>query len=241
MNSPVGLILGSGWGKIIEDVKNKKEKGFEEVFGKKTTVPGHSGKIITGTLQGKKLIILSGRFHTYEGYSASEVTKTVKFLHQESVKKVIITSAAGALNPKYKVGDLIILKDLITIFCQSPLTGPQFQNLSQPFSPKLIKLAQKSTTEIKLPLQKGVYVYMKGPHFETFADKIALRLLGADVVGMSTVPEVIMANHLGMQVLGLSLVTNLAFVKHDHKAVLAVVKNQEEKLRNFFLTLIKSL
>src|SRR3989344_735743 len=241
MKSPTGLILGSGWGGIADSLENKKEKSFEKIFGSKTTVPGHSGKLFTGKLYGKKLIILSGRFHSYEGFSTSEVTKTVKFLHGQGIKKLIITSAAGALNPKYKVGDLVILNDLITIFCQSPLVGPKFQNLSQPFSPELIKLAQKSASEVKLPSQKGVYVYMKGPHFESFADKKALRLLGADVVGMSTVPEVIMANHLGMEILGLSLVTNLAFVKHDHRKVLQAVINQKGKLNKFFMNLIKSI
>lgn len=241
MNSPIGLILGSGWGKIIENIKNKKEKSFENLFGHKTTVVGHAGKVISGSLFAKKVIILSGRFHTYEGYTPNQVTKTVRFLQKNGVKKVIITSAVGALNPKYKVGDLVVLNDIITLFCQSPLTGSQFQNLSLPFSPKLIEAAQKSAVDTDITLQKGVYVYMKGPHYETFADKMALRFLGADVVGMSTVPEVIMANHLGMEVLGLSMVTNLAFVKHDHKEVLLAVKSQEQNLKKFFLKLIKSL
>lgn len=241
MNSSIGLILGSGWSNLIENVKNKKEKSFKTIFAQKTTVEGHSGNVITGTLFAKKLIILSGRFHTYEGYSSSQVIKTIQFLHDQGVKRVIITSASGSLNPKYQVGDLVILNDVITLFCQSPLTGAQFQNLSQPFSQKFIESAEKAAVEAEISFQKGVYIYMKGPHYETYSDKMALRFLGADVVGMSTVPEVIMANYLGMDILGLSLVTNLAFVKHDHKEVLKAVKNQEPKLQNFFLKLIKSL
>lgn len=241
MNSAIGFILGSGWGKVIKDVKIDKELLYSKIFGQKTTVPGHSDKAIFGTISEKKVIILSGRFHTYEGYSSYETTKTVRYLHDQGVRKIIITSAVGGLNPKYKVGDLVILNDIITLFCQSPLTGAQFQNLSEPFSQDLSKSAEQAAAQINLPLQKGVYAYMKGPHYETFADKMALRFLGADVVGMSTVPEVIMANHLDMEVLGLSLVTNLAFVKHSHKEVLAAVKNQEEKLRKFFLELIKML
>jgi len=241
MNSPIGFILGSGWGKIITSVENKKVLSFEKIFGNKTTVPGHSGEVIIGTLNGRDVIILSGRFHTYEGYSTYDVAKTVRYLNDRGAKKIIITAACGGLNPKYKVGDLVILKDIITMFCKSPLTGPKFQDLSQPFSKELIKAAEITAKANKLRIQKGVYAYTRGPHFETFSDKKMLYKLGADVVGMSTVPEVIMANHLGMEVLGLSLVTNLAFVKHDHKEVLANAKKQEEKLGNFFYKLIKFL
>jgi len=241
MAAPIGLILGSDWGRIIEGIKNKKATGFERVFGNKATVPGHSGKIISGTLYGKKVIILSGRFHTYEDYTTSEVVKTVKYLHRQGVKKIIITSAAGALNPKYNIGDLVVLNDLITLFCPSPLGGAKFQNLSKPFNQSLINKAQVSALEADLSIQKGVYVYQRGPHFETFADKMALRFFGADVVGMSTVPEVIMANHLGMEVLGLSIVTNLAFIKHDHREVLKAVKNKEKKLQTFFIELLKNI
>lgn len=241
MNPPVGLILGSGWGGITGELTDKKETSFEKIFKRTTTVPGHSGKIITGKLFQKNLLILSGRFHTYEGYSAAEVSETVKYLHKTGVKKIIITSASGALNPNYRVGDLVILHDLITLFCQSPLVGSKFQNLSQPFSPELSRLAVKSAIKIKIRYQRGIYAYMRGPHFETFADKKALRVLGADVVGMSTVPEAIMANYLNLQVLGLSLVTNLAFVKHDHKQVLAAVKKREQNLKDFFVNLVKMI
>ncbi len=241
MNSPIGLILGSGWGGIIKDLQDKKEISYEKIFGHSTTVSGHSGKVIEGNLFGKKLIILSGRFHTYEGYSSSEAVKTVRFLDDHKIKEIIITAACGALNPKYSVGDLVILSDIITLFCQGPLLGPKFQDLSQPFNQKLIKSAEKSASETDISFQKGVYVYMKGPHYETFADKMALRFLGADVVGMSTVPEVILANHLRMEVLGLSMVSNLAFVKHDHHEVLLEAKNQEANLKKFFLRLITSI
>jgi len=241
MGGPIGFILGSGWGNIIENVKNKQEKSFKTIFGQETTVKGHSGKLITGSLFAKNLIILSGRFHTYEGYSSLQVVKTIQYLHDQGIKQVIITSASGGLNPKYQVGDLVILNDLITLLCQSPLSGSQFQNLSQPFSQKFIESAQKAAVETDISFQKGVYVYMKGPHYETYSDKMALQFLGADVVGMSTVPEVIMANYLGMEILGLSLVTNLAFVKHDHREVLQAVKNQELNLQKFFLKLIKIL
>jgi purine-nucleoside phosphorylase len=238
MKSPVGLILGSGWGKIVSTLADKKEVTFERVFKQKTTVPGHQGKVVTGKIHNNKVIILS---HTYEGHTPTDAAKTVRFLHKEGVKKVIITSASGGLNPKYRVGDLVILKDLITLFSQSPLQGPNFQDLSRPFSEALQGLAVDSAKKNKIRFQKGVYAYVRGPHFETFSDKKALRILGADVVGMSTVPEVILANNLGMEVLGLSLVTNLAFVKHNHKEVLAAAQSQEEKLYKFINTLISSI
>ncbi len=239
MNSPIGFILGTGWDGIVKDVKNKKETSFEKIFKRKTTAIGHKGIVIKGYLQEKEVILLSGRFHTYEGYSSHEATETVRYLHMEGVKKIIITSAVGALNPKYQVGDLVILHDLITLFCQSPLSGPQFQNMSEPFSRLLVESAVRSCTRVEIPFQKGVHVYFRGPHFETFADKMALRFLGADVCGMSMAPEVIMANHLNMEVLGLSLVTNLAFVKHDAEEVLAQARSQEKNLRKFFLEFMK--
>ncbi len=241
MNSPIGFILGSGWSKIADDLTGKKVTPFEQVFKRKTTVPGHKGEIIVGKLSGKTCIILSGRFHTYEGYSSYEATEAVRYLHKLGVKQLIITSAAGGLNPKYQVGDLVVINDIITLFCQSPLTGAHFQNMSSPFLPTLQQKALIAATVTKLNVQRGVYVYYHGPQFETFSDKMAFRFLGADVCGMSTVPETIMANHLGMEVLGLSLVTNLAFIKHDHKVVLEAVKNQEHKLRMFFRELLKHL
>lgn len=241
MKSPIGLILGSGWGKVTSTLKNKKELSFEKIFNKATSVPGHEGKVITGKINNNEVIILSGRFHTYEGYTPYEAAKTIRFLDKKGVKKVILTSASGGLNPEYRVGDIVILNDLITLFSQSPLTGPNFQDMSKPFSNTLQNIAEKSAKTNKMKFQRGVYAYVRGPHFETFSDKKALRILGADVVGMSTVPETIMANNLGMEVLGLSLVTNLAFVKHNHKDVLAAAKSQEESLYNFMNTLLGSI
>ncbi|KKP66148.1 MAG: Purine nucleoside phosphorylase [Candidatus Roizmanbacteria bacterium GW2011_GWA2_35_19] len=241
MLSTLGFILGSGWGKIISDVNDRKEASFEKIFNKKATVPGHSGKIIEGKIAGRPVIFSSGRFHTYEGYSTHEVTEIVRYLHSRGVKKIVITSAAGGLNENYKVGDLVILKDVISLFCSSPLTGPKFLDLSRPFSEDMVKKAQKIAKDQKINYQNGTYVYVRGPHYETFPDKKALKILGADVVGMSTVPEVIMANYLKMEVLGLSMVTNLAFVKHDHHEVLTNAKKQEEKLYKFFEFFIKSI
>ena len=241
MSSQVGLILGSGWSSITRTMNIDKTLPFHKVFNSKTSVPGHEGKIVFGSLKNvnKKIIVLSGRFHIYEGYTPQEAVRTVKYLHKQGVKKIIITSASGGLNPKYEVGDMVILSDVITLFCPSPLKGSQFQNMSSPFSKEMISSAEKSARYANLNIQKGIYLFVKGPHYETFADKTAQRILGADICGMSTVPEVIMANYLGMEVLGLSLVTNLAFVKHDHKEVLSAVEKKQEVLTKFLNTLLK--
>lgn len=241
MTSPIGLLLGTGWGKITKKINITKTEPYKEIFGHNTSVPGHSGKVIFGKLLNRKVVALSGRFHLYEGYTPHQATKTIGYLHQQGVKKLIISSAAGGLNPKYKVGDLVILVDIISLFSPSPLIGPKFQDMSNPFSEEMKKKAEKAAVINGLNYQKGIYVYMRGPHFETYADKMALRVLGADVVGSSTVPEVIMANYLKMKVLGLSLVTNLSFVKHSHQEVLKAAQNQEKNLYRFIVSLLKQL
>lgn len=239
MPHPLGLILGTGWNGIVSNLRNTSTSSFWDIFKRSAGVPGHEGTVIKGTLKGRDCIILSGRFHTYEGYTSAEAVDTIKYLHEEGVKKVVVTSACGGLNPKYQVGDVVILSDVLTLFAQSPLVGAKFQDMSRPFSPKLIEAAETAAFQTKTRTQKGTYAYFRGPHFETFADKMALRFLGADVCGMSTVPEVIMANYLKMEVAGLSLVTNLAFVKHSHEEVLASAKANEKKLNAFIEEFIK--
>ena len=217
----IGLILGTGWNKVIDEVNIVKSWPYQKLFKVKSTVPGHEGRLIYGILSGKPVLILAGRFHVYEGHSAAVATEPVRLLKKLGVETLITTAAVGGLNPKYKVGDFVVLSDLLTLLVQSPLVGPQFQDLSQCFDQKLMKLAQNTIKKQSLPFQSGVYFYYHGPNFETPADKRALRLLGGDVVGMSTAPETIMANHLKIKVLGLTFVTNLAFVKHSHLDVLA--------------------
>lgn len=217
----IGLILGSGWDRVLDKVKIIKATDYNELFSVKSTVPGHQGKLIEGVLAGKPVIILSGRFHIYEGHSAQKAVEPIEYLKKLGITTLITTSACGGLNPKYQVGDFVILNDLLTLFSPTPLVGAQFQDMSQVYDRSLQQIAETAMTELKLGFHKGIYVYYHGPQYETPADKMALRHLGADIVGMSTVPETIMAKYLGMKVLGLALVTNLAFVKHDHLEVLA--------------------
>jgi purine-nucleoside phosphorylase len=220
-NAQTALILGSGWDKVLAKVKIIKATDYNEIFSVKSTVPGHQGRLIEGTLAGKPVIILSGRFHIYEGHSPQKAVEPIEYLQKLGVTTLITTSACGGLNPKYQVGDFVILNDLLTLFAPTPLVGARFQDMSQVYDRNLQQIAEGAMADLKLGFHKGVYVYCHGPQYETPADKLALRQLGADVVGMSTVPETTMAKFLGMKVLGLALVTNLAFVKHDHQEVLA--------------------
>ena len=215
------LILGSGWNKVVNKVKVIKLWDYNDIFQIKSTVPGHEGKLIYGTLAKKPVLILSGRFHIYEGHSAQKAVEPIQLIKKLDVTTLITTSACGGLNPKYQVGDFVILNDLLTLFSPTPLVGAKFQDMSQIYDQTLQRLAETAMNRLGLTYHQGVYVYYHGPQYESPADKMALTHLGADVVGMSTVPETIMAKYLGLKVLGLAFVTNLAFVKHDHKDVLA--------------------
>lgn len=215
------MILGTGWNEIVNRVEISGRRPYRRLFKLKSTVPGHQGELIEARLNGRELLILNGRFHLYEGYSPEQVTRPLAWLKNRGVTDLIITNAVGGLNPKYRVGDFVILSDMITLWAPTPLIGPKFQDLSAAFDPRLRQLADSQAKKLNLRRHQGVYCYCHGPQFETPADKRAMIALGADVVGMSNVPETIMANYLGIRVLGLALVTNLAFVKHSHREVLA--------------------
>ncbi len=217
----IGIILGTGWNRITDDLKIIKRDSYQELFKLQSTVPGHGGELIRAKLGDIPLTVMSGRLHLYEGYTPEQVTQPIEYLKKLGIEKLIITNAVGGLNPKYKVGDFVVLNDMLTLLAPSPLKGPKFLDLSSAFDPKLRLLAISQAKRLKLRVFSGVYGYAHGPHFETPADKKALLLLGADVVGMSHVPETVMANYLGIKVLGLTFVTNLAFVKHSHQEVLA--------------------
>lgn len=227
------VMLGSGWNKALDTVTVVHRLPYSEIFGSSAGVPGHTGELVIGTYNKQSVAFMSGRFHLYEGYSALEATAPIRAFAALGSKKLIVTSASGALNPKYQVGDFIILSDLLTLFLKdNPLKGPLFQDMSAVFDGAWRKRAIAACTELDLPFHEGVYAYMPGPHYETFADKMALRMLGADCVGMSTVPEVLQAKNCGMEVLGLSLVTNLAFVTHRHEDVVAAADRASAGMAN---------
>lgn len=232
------IILGSGWNKVLDQAEVIKEISYKDFLGVEASVPGHEGKLIIAKVNDKEVAFMQGRLHTYEGYTTEEVTRPIQAFAQLGLKKMIVTAAAGGLNKQYQVGDFVILSDMITAFCPSPLTGAKFQDLSQAFDLNWSAQAVKICSKEHIPFHQGVYAYTRGPHFETPADKRLFALLGADVIGMSTVPETIMARYLGLDVLGLAFVTNLAFVKHDHKDVLAAAEKGSKQMVKFLGSLI---
>ncbi len=232
----VGMILGSGLGPLAESVNDAVRIPVETVPGwPVSTVEGHAGEIVVGTLQGQPVIVLQGRAHFYEGYSMSRLGLPVRVMQSLGVKTLIVTNAAGGVNPEFSPGDLMLITDhlnLLGMAGQSPLRGPnletfgpRFPDMSQTYSRSLRELALQVAADQKLSLRQGVYVCLAGPSFETPADLRFLRAIGADAVGMSTVPEATVARHGGMNVLGISGISNKANLDGNtvttHEEVLA--------------------
>jgi purine-nucleoside phosphorylase len=234
------IVLGSGWNTLLDDMKVETRLSYEELFGIKTSVPGHVGELLIGGINKKRAGCMSGRFHMYEGYSAYEATSPIRLFAKMGIKNLILTAACGALNEKYKVGDFVILSDIITLLLalDSPLIGPQFIDASEVFNNKMRKNAIEVCVKNNIPFHEGKYVYYHGPNYETPADKMALRILGADVCGMSTVPETLVARSFNINVLGLAFVTNLAFVKHDHKEVIAEANKASSQMKLLLSSLL---
>lgn len=234
---PLLIILGSGWNSILKDIHTVAEIEYEQLFGVKSSVPGHDGKLIVGQIGEKKVALMAGRLHMYEGYTAEQVTLPIRVSAACGVKQVFLTAAVGALNPKYKVGDFVVLSDLLTLLLSldNPLKGPKFQDMSEIFDADMRKQLTKILVDTGMTFHEGVYAYYHGPNFETPADKMALRMLGGDIVGMSTAPETIMARWLNLNIVGLAFVTNLAFVKHNHTEVIA----QAEAASTTMVTVLK--
>ena len=212
------MILGSGLGVLAEQVRNPVYIPYGEIPHFRTsTAPSHAGRFVCGELGGRPVIVMQGRFHFYEGYSAEEVAYPVRTAKLLGAKTLIATNAAGGINLEYKVGDLVALNDFIKISFPNPLIGkniqefgPRFQDMTHVFDREYLKLINQIAWEQDITLREGVYFYTTGPQYETPAEIRAFRMLGADVVGMSTVYECICAAHAGMRILGISLVTNMA-------------------------------
>jgi len=212
------LILGSGLGVLAEQVLNPIIVTYGGIPHFKTsTAPGHAGRLVCGELGSKHVMAMQGRFHVYEGYSAEEVAYPVRVAKLLGVKNLVVTNAAGGINTSYQVGDLVVLTDFIKLSFPNPLIGknipefgPRFNDSSYVFDREYIRLLKEIAGEQGIELREGVYFYSTGPQYETPAEIRAFRLLGADVVGMSTVPECLAAAHAGLKILGISLVTNMA-------------------------------
>lgn len=249
-----GIILGTGLGALAKDVSIDVEIPYETIPDfPLSTVESHSGKLILGRLSGKPVVVMQGRFHFYEGYSMQQVTFPVRVMQQLGIQTLLISNAAGGLNPDFQVSDLMILEDHISLLLpQNPLTGThnpvfgdRFPDMSEPYAPALIQQAETIARELGFPIRKGVYVGVTGPQLETKAEYRMLRQWGADVVGMSTVPEVIVAHQMGLNVFACSVVTDLCIPETLEKAslpkILAAAARAEPNLTALFRELVARL
>ncbi|HBN77398.1 MAG TPA: purine-nucleoside phosphorylase [Planctomycetaceae bacterium] len=213
----IGLILGTGLGGLSEQIDKKAVLPYEEIpHFPRSTVESHKGQLVCGKLAGQNILAMEGRFHYYEGYSLQEVTFPVRVMKQLGCEILIVTNAAGGMNPQYSLADLMIIEDHINLMPENPLRGvnddslgPRFPDMSAPYDRELIDIAKQAALKLQVPAQTGVFVAVPGPNLETRAEYRMLKAYGADCVGMSTVPEVIVAAHAGMRVLGFSVVTDL--------------------------------
>lgn len=250
----VGVILGSGLGNFGNRIENSVKIPYNEIPGfPVSTVEGHSGQLIFGDLGGKKVAAMQGRFHYYEGYEMDQVTLPVRVLKKLGVETLFVSNAAGGLNPQFNAGDMMIIEDHINFFPQNALRGknidelgPRFPDMSEPYTRKLIEKAEQVATDESIKVQKGVYVGSSGPTLETSAEYRMFRILGADATGMSTVPEVIVAVHMGMNVFGMSVITNVSEPADPekgttHDEVQDVAGTVEPQMTKIFTRLIEQI
>ncbi len=249
----VGIVLGSGLGNFKEEMDIECEIPYLDIpHFPESTVEGHSGTMIFGTLGGKKVVCMAGRFHFYEGYSAADVSYPVRVMKFLGVKAMLLSNAAGGMNPAFNVGDLMVINDHISLFAHNPLLGPnveelgpRFPDMSEPYSKHLVARAKAVANELGISLHEGVYAGVTGPTFETRAEYKMLHILGADAVGMSTVQENIVARHMGLPVFALSVITDLGIREElniiTHQEVLEAAKAAEPKMTAIFKGLIASM
>ncbi len=232
----LGIILGTGLGGVAELVSVDAIIPYEEIPGfPVSTAPGHKGRLIAGTLSGREVLVMQGRNHYYEGYSMQELAIPIRMMKKLGIETIILTNAAGGINESFTPGDVILITDHIKFDLESPVRGKneeefgdRFFDMTTVYDNELQEISQKSAKDVGISLQEGVYAYMGGPQFETPAEIRMLRVLGADLVGMSTVPEVIAAAHCGMKVLGFSCVTNMAAGMENGGLNREVIGNAEQ-------------
>lgn len=247
------VVLGSGLGAFADELSDRIELPYAGIPGwPASTAVGHAGKLIFGNLDGLDLAVLAGRCHLYEGYTPAQVTMGVRVLHQLGVRAVVFTNAAGGINTFYSQGALVLISDHINLQASNPLIGPnddalgpRFPDMTEAYSSAYRAIAQQVAAKMGIPLPEGVYAALPGPSYETPAEIRYLRTIGADLVGMSTVPEVIMANYLGMRVLAISCVTNMAAgilpQKISHEEVLETGRRVRDTLVQFLKALLPRL
>jgi len=249
----IGIILGSGLGGLANEIEIEKEIPYGNIPNfPVSTVDGHNGHLISGTLGGKQVLAMQGRFHYYEGYNMKEVTFPVRVMKKMGINYLFVSNATGGLNPDFKIGDLMIINDHINMFPQHPLhgpniaeLGPRFPDMSQAYCKELRQKAKFIALKNKIEIKEGVYVGVQGPTFETPSEYKMFRILGGDVVGMSTVPEVIVARHMDMKVFGISIVTDSGvpgeIVEISHEEVQEVAMKSEPYMTQILKQLIEEL
>ncbi|MFS4468582.1 purine-nucleoside phosphorylase [Maribacter sp. 2210JD10-5] len=252
-NPEIGIVLGTGLGKLVDEIKDPIEAHYNHIpFFPLATVEFHTGKLVFGTIEDKKVVVMQGRFHLYEGYDFLDITYPIRIMHLLGIKQLFISNAAGAINLEFKKGDMMLIEDHLNLQGGSPLAfkgvaefGERFTDMSEPYDlemrQKLIEIAKEND----ISLQKGVYASVVGPQLETKAEYRMLKIIGADAVGMSTVPEVIVANHLGLPIVAVSVLTdecdpdNLKPV--DIAEIIEIAGATEPKMVKLFRELIKQL
>lgn len=238
----VGIILGTGLGRLADEIDKRAVIEYADIPGfPLSTVESHKGRLILGTLGGRNVVAMQGRFHYYEGYTMRQITFPVRVMRELGAGTLVVSNACGGMNPLYRRGDLMLIEDHINLLGDNPLIGPnddslgpRFPDMSEPYSHELIALAEEVALAERIKLHKGTFVAVAGPNLETRAEYRFLRTIGADVVGMSTVPEVIVARHMAMRVLGISIITDECFpdslAEADIAEIIAAANTAEPKM-----------
>ncbi|QVL33169.1 purine-nucleoside phosphorylase [Telmatocola sphagniphila] len=249
----IGIILGTGLGALTQDIQQDVVIPYADLpHFPHSTVLGHKGQLVCGKIAGHSVVVMDGRFHFYEGYRLQQITFPVRVMKALGCEILLVSNACGGLNPQFSKGDIMLIEDHINLMGDNPLIGPnddklgdRFPDMSEPYDRNLLALAKEVSREVKIPVQQGVYVAVAGPNLETRAEYRFLRTIGADVVGMSTVPEVIVAVHSKMRCLGFSIVTDMclpdALHAVSHEEIIAVANEAEKKLRTLVHSIIEKL
>ncbi len=244
------IILGSGLGGFVDDIQVEYTLPYSEIPNFPiTTVKGHNGALIFGTIGNKKVMAMQGRFHYYEGYDMKEVTFPVRVMKYLGVQKMIASNASGGVNSNYKVGSIVIIKDHINMFPEHPLRGQneermgeRFVNMSEPYSKKMIQKARELAKQFEIEIEEGVYVGLQGPTYETLSEYKMVKNIGGDCVGMSTIPEIIVAKHMNMECFGISVITDIGNEENieevSHAEVMKAAKKAEPNLRKLIKELV---
>ncbi len=249
----VGIVLGTGLGNFSDEVEVEEEINYSDIpHFPLSTVEGHKGKLIFGNLSGKRIVCMAGRFHFYEGYDIDQVVFPIRIMKLLGIKALLLSNAAGGVNPGFNVGDLMIIRDHVSFFTRNPLIGknisefgPRFPDMSEPYKKELIQKAKDIGKRLGIPIREGIYYGVTGPTFETRAEYKLVHALGGDAVGMSTVQECIVANHMGLPVFAMSVITDIGIRddqnKITHEEVLQAAKDAEPNFAAVFREMVKAI